>query len=114
MLQVEATTHELVNHVRKSKISVKGSLGVGIQKEISVNLSAMESIALESNLGKVNKNEVTPNALAKALQVYRYMKMEASHERVSKINAVKSIHKRDKEKKSFHHSFDKRSAKTTG
>ena len=105
MLQVEATTHELVNHVRKSKISVKGSLGVGIQKEISVNLSAMESIALESNLGKVNKNEVAPNALAKALQVFLYIKMELSHERVSKstLQFAFSSQKGIKKKKLYYH-----------
>ena len=68
-LNAEKTTHELINYERSSKISLKGSLGIGILKEASVSISASESIELKSNFGNVNKNEVAVDALSNALQV---------------------------------------------
>ena len=69
MLDLQRDTRELVQYVRASKISVKGKLGLGILKEVSINVSAGDSLELISNLGQVDKNEVTLDSICNALQV---------------------------------------------
>lgn len=67
---MEPETHELVEYVRSSKVSLKGKLGIGIMKEIaSVSASGKESLELKSDFGLVNKNEVPIESLCSALEV---------------------------------------------
>ena len=66
---MKTTTEQLINYVKSSKISVKGSLGAGILKEASGKFSAKKFIELKSKFGNVKMNEVAVNALSDALQV---------------------------------------------
>ena len=66
---MKTTAEHLINYVKSSKISLNGSLGAGILKEVSGKISAKKSVELKSEFGNVNMNEVAVNALSDALQV---------------------------------------------
>ena len=59
----------LVEYRRSVEIDVKGGLGTGIGKELSLNMGADTFLELKTDIGKVNKNEITQRAISHALEV---------------------------------------------